>query len=38
MTIRLDSGADGKPQVFLTIQDDAGADLVYRYDPVAAAA
>ena len=34
MTITLLLGAGGRPQVTLTIRDDDGKDLIYRYDPV----
>jgi hypothetical protein len=34
MTIGLRLGADGRPLVLLTIQDDDGTDLVYEYEPV----
>jgi hypothetical protein len=37
MRIRMLLGTDGQPQVLLTIQDDDGNDLVYRYEPIAAA-
>jgi CubicO group peptidase (beta-lactamase class C family) len=38
MTFGLQLGADGRPQVLLTIQDDEGENLVYRYEPVGMAA
>ena len=38
MTFGLKLGAGHRPQVTLTIQDDDGQDLFYRYEPVGAAA
>jgi hypothetical protein len=38
MTIGPRLGADGRPLVVLTIQDDDGTDLVYVYEPVGVAA
>jgi len=38
MTIGLQPGARGRPQVTLTIKDDEGKDLVYPFEPVGAAA
>jgi CubicO group peptidase (beta-lactamase class C family) len=38
MTIDLQTGDDGRLEVTLTVHDDDGNDLVYRYEPVGATA